>query len=71
MHHMQNQHHVILYDAMNDEIAFSRERAQTRPQILVPRTAQMRIPGQQPETLGYALSTRRVAKSMLPLSRAM
>jgi hypothetical protein len=42
MHHVQNQHHVILYDAMNDQIAVHRKTAQAGPPI-ISRTAQIRM----------------------------
>lgn len=37
VHHMQNQHDIILPDAMDDEVVVNREATQAGPQIVVAR----------------------------------
>jgi len=50
MHNVQNQHRIVLYDAVDDDVIVGGEAAQARSQIIVTATPQVRIPGQQPET---------------------
>ena len=55
MHDMQNQHHVILFDAMDNEVVVSREAAQAGTQVIVALSSHEWIPRQQPETPGDRL----------------
>jgi hypothetical protein len=46
VHDMQDQHHVVLYDAVDKDVIVSGEAAQTETQIIVATTPHVRIPGQ-------------------------
>ena len=45
MHNVQDQHDVIFFDPMNDDIVISREAAQTGTQIVITPPAKVRMPG--------------------------
>ena len=45
MHHVQNQHYVVLYDAIDDDVIAGGEAAQARPQIIVTATPQVKDTG--------------------------
>src|SRR5271157_3892310 len=52
---MQDQHNVVLFDAMDDDIVVSRKAAQAGAQIVITPPSQVRMPGKQPKTLSNAL----------------
>ena len=61
VHNVQNERHIVLHNAVDDDVIASGEAAQTGAQIVTP-SPHVRIPGQQPKAF---------AISMLPLSQAM
>src|ERR1022692_1461016 len=54
MHDVQNQHHIVLHDTVEDDVIASGEAAHTRTQIATP-SSHVWIPGQQPKALVDAL----------------
>ena len=52
MEHVQYQHNVISFDAMNDDVIADGEASQTGAQITISTTAHVGKLGEHPETLG-------------------
>jgi hypothetical protein len=52
---VQNQHHVMLYDAVDNHVILGGETAEPGPQIIVTPTPDVRIPRQEPKPLRDAL----------------
>ena len=55
MHDVQNQHDIVLYNAVDDDVIVCRKAAQAGAQIIITPSPHVRILGQLPETLGDGL----------------
>jgi hypothetical protein len=63
-------HNVMVFDAVDDNIAADRKTSQTGTQVFVAATAQLRMFGSR-KRCSVIKATKRSATSMLPLSSAM